>query len=171
MRVILAEKPSVARDLAHALGCTHKEQGFFRGKSDLVTWAIGHLVRFAEPGPDEPRMGQALAPRSPPHAAKVLALHPPSPAQKTSSASSSASSTTPASPPSSTPQTPGAKAKPSSAASTPLPARRSQSSASGPRPSLRMPSPRPSAASAPLQSLTPSAPPRWPAPSLTGSSA
>ena len=58
MRVILAEKPSVARDLAHALGCTHKEQGFFRGKSDLVTWAIGHLVRFAEPYEMNPAWGK-----------------------------------------------------------------------------------------------------------------
>ncbi len=58
MRVILAEKPSVARDLAQALRCTHKEQGFFRGSSDLVTWAIGHLVRFAEPGEMNPAWGK-----------------------------------------------------------------------------------------------------------------
>ena len=49
MRVVLAEKPSVAKELARALGCTHKEQGFFRGPHDLVTYAVGHLVRFAEP--------------------------------------------------------------------------------------------------------------------------
>ena len=58
MRVILAEKPSVARELAQALGCTHKEQGFFRGRSDLVTWAIGHLVRFAEPHEMNPAWGK-----------------------------------------------------------------------------------------------------------------
>lgn len=49
MRVVVAEKPSVAREIAKALGCTHREQGFFRGKTDLVTYAVGHLVRFAEP--------------------------------------------------------------------------------------------------------------------------
>ncbi|ADW67129.1 type IA DNA topoisomerase [Granulicella tundricola] len=58
MRVFLAEKPSVAREIAQALGCTHKEQGFFRGKNDLVTWAIGHLVRFAEPGEMNPAWGK-----------------------------------------------------------------------------------------------------------------
>ncbi|SNS32934.1 DNA topoisomerase-3 [Granulicella rosea] len=58
MRVILAEKPSVARDIAKALGCTTKEQGFFRGKDDLVTWAIGHLVRLAEPGDMNPAWGK-----------------------------------------------------------------------------------------------------------------
>jgi DNA topoisomerase-3 len=58
MRLILAEKPSVARDLASALHCTHKEQGFFRGKDALVTWAIGHLVRFAEPGEMNPAWGK-----------------------------------------------------------------------------------------------------------------
>jgi DNA topoisomerase-3 len=58
MRVLLAEKPSVARDLAHALGCTHKEQGFFRGPRTLVTWAVGHLVRFAEPGEMNPAWGR-----------------------------------------------------------------------------------------------------------------
>ena len=58
MRLVLAEKPSVARDLAHALHCTHKEQGFFRGKDALVTWAIGHLVRFAEPAEMNPAWGK-----------------------------------------------------------------------------------------------------------------
>ncbi len=46
---MVAEKPSVAKEIAKALGCTHREQGFFRGKNDLVTYAVGHLVRFAEP--------------------------------------------------------------------------------------------------------------------------
>jgi DNA topoisomerase-3 len=58
MRVILAEKPSVARDLAQALGCTRKEEGFFSGRLDLVTWAVGHLVRFAEPGAMNAAWGQ-----------------------------------------------------------------------------------------------------------------
>ena len=58
MRVVLAEKPSVARDLAHALGCTRKEQGFFAGSDTLVTWAIGHLVKFAEPHAMNPAWGK-----------------------------------------------------------------------------------------------------------------
>ena len=50
MRVVLAEKPSVAAELARALGCTKRERGYFSGKNDLVTYAVGHLVRMAEPG-------------------------------------------------------------------------------------------------------------------------
>lgn len=49
MRLVLAEKPSVAREIASALGCKTKENGYFRGPKAIVTYAIGHLVRFAEP--------------------------------------------------------------------------------------------------------------------------
>jgi DNA topoisomerase III len=47
--VILAEKPSVARDIARVLGATHKREGFSEGNGYRVTWALGHLVQFAEP--------------------------------------------------------------------------------------------------------------------------
>ena len=50
MRVVVAEKPSVAAELARALGCTKRERGYFSGKNDVVTYAVGHLVRMAEPG-------------------------------------------------------------------------------------------------------------------------
>lgn len=49
MRVILAEKPSVARDIARVLGCSARADGCLRGSSDVVTWAFGHLVEIAEP--------------------------------------------------------------------------------------------------------------------------
>ena len=58
MRVVLAEKPSVAAELARALGCTKKERGYFSGKHDLVTYAVGHLVRMAEPGEMNPNWGK-----------------------------------------------------------------------------------------------------------------
>lgn len=58
MRVVLAEKPSVARDIARVLGCSRKETGFFQGKNVIVTWAIGHLVKFAEPGIMNPQWGR-----------------------------------------------------------------------------------------------------------------
>ena len=48
-RVVLAEKPSVARDLARVLGCGKDSDGFFEGKEDIVTWALGHLVTLADP--------------------------------------------------------------------------------------------------------------------------
>ncbi len=46
---VVAEKPSVARDLARVLGCTAREEGCIRGAGYVVTWAIGHLVGLAEP--------------------------------------------------------------------------------------------------------------------------
>lgn len=47
--VVLAEKPSVARDLARVVGCTKKGNGFLEGKKYIVTWALGHLVTLATP--------------------------------------------------------------------------------------------------------------------------
>ncbi|HNW86073.1 MAG TPA: DNA topoisomerase 3 [Candidatus Limiplasma sp.] len=47
--LIVAEKPSVARDLAHALSVKQKGEGCLVSPDYTVTWAIGHLVRLAEP--------------------------------------------------------------------------------------------------------------------------
>jgi len=58
MRLVVAEKPSVAKEIARALGCTRREQGFFAGPDALVTYAIGHLVRFAEPEEMNPAWGK-----------------------------------------------------------------------------------------------------------------
>jgi DNA topoisomerase III len=46
---VVAEKPSVGRDLAHALGATRRGEGTLSGNGYVVTWAIGHLVGLAEP--------------------------------------------------------------------------------------------------------------------------
>lgn len=48
-RVVLAEKPSVGRDIARVLGCTKQGQGYLEGKDYVVTWALGHLVTLADP--------------------------------------------------------------------------------------------------------------------------
>ena len=47
--VVLAEKPSVARDIARTLGCNEKKNGYMEGKQYIVTWALGHLVGLADP--------------------------------------------------------------------------------------------------------------------------
>jgi DNA topoisomerase-3 len=44
MRVVLAEKPSVARELASFLGATQRHDGYYEGGGYQVTWALGHLV-------------------------------------------------------------------------------------------------------------------------------
>ncbi|MDM5451244.1 DNA topoisomerase III [Peribacillus simplex] len=47
--VVLAEKPSVGRDIAKVLNCGRKGNGFFEGDQYIVTWALGHLVTHADP--------------------------------------------------------------------------------------------------------------------------
>ncbi len=47
--LVIAEKPSVARDIARVLGCKEAQGGFYQGDAHRVTWAIGHLVSLAEP--------------------------------------------------------------------------------------------------------------------------
>ena len=47
--LVIAEKPSVARDIARVLGANQKNGGILEGKSYVVTWALGHLVTLADP--------------------------------------------------------------------------------------------------------------------------
>ena len=47
--LVLAEKPSVARELARVLGCGEKHKSYYEGSKYVVTWALGHLVTLAEP--------------------------------------------------------------------------------------------------------------------------
>lgn len=47
--LVLAEKPSVARDIARVLGCHKNGNGFIEGTKYIVTWALGHLVTHADP--------------------------------------------------------------------------------------------------------------------------
>lgn len=49
-QVVLAEKPSVGRDIARVLNCTKKANGYYEGSTYIVTWALGHLVTLADPG-------------------------------------------------------------------------------------------------------------------------
>jgi DNA topoisomerase III len=47
--LVVAEKPSVARDIAAVLGALQRKQGSIEGNGYVITWAIGHLVGLAEP--------------------------------------------------------------------------------------------------------------------------
>jgi DNA topoisomerase-3 len=47
--LVLAEKPSVGRELARVLGCTRNGNGCLEGDKYIVTWALGHLVTLADP--------------------------------------------------------------------------------------------------------------------------
>lgn len=47
--LVIAEKPSVARDIARVLRCTKKTNSYIEGNDYIVTWALGHLVTLADP--------------------------------------------------------------------------------------------------------------------------
>ncbi len=49
MKVVLAEKPSVGRDIAEVLGARERHTGWIGGNGWAVTWALGHLVELCEP--------------------------------------------------------------------------------------------------------------------------
>lgn len=47
--LVIAEKPSVGRDIARVLGCREKGDGYISGASHIVTWAVGHLAALCDP--------------------------------------------------------------------------------------------------------------------------
>ena len=47
--LVIAEKPSVGRDIARVLKCSRNNQGALEGEQYVVTWALGHLVALADP--------------------------------------------------------------------------------------------------------------------------
>ena len=47
--LVIAEKPSVARDIAKVLGASQRGEGYLHGGGYIVSWAIGHLVSLAQP--------------------------------------------------------------------------------------------------------------------------
>lgn len=49
MKIVIAEKPSVARELAKVFGATNKKGGYIEGKGYSFTWAFGHLLQLAPP--------------------------------------------------------------------------------------------------------------------------
>ena len=53
--LIIAEKPSVARDIARVLGCKKNQNGVIEGDKYIVTWGLGHLVTLADPEDYDPK--------------------------------------------------------------------------------------------------------------------
>ena len=53
--VVVAEKPSVGRDIARVLGCRTGGDGCLIGDRYIVTWAVGHLVTLKEPDELDPK--------------------------------------------------------------------------------------------------------------------
>ncbi|WP_226645509.1 DNA topoisomerase III [Mesobacillus subterraneus] len=53
--LVLAEKPSVARELARVLGCNKSHKSYFEGNQYIVTWALGHLIELKMPENYDPK--------------------------------------------------------------------------------------------------------------------
>ena len=49
MKLVLAEKPSVAQSLAKVLGANKRCDGYLEGNGYIVSWCVGHLVELSEP--------------------------------------------------------------------------------------------------------------------------
>lgn len=53
--MVLAEKPSVGKELARVLGCSRQAKGYIEGNDHVVTWAMGHLMELADPEAYDPK--------------------------------------------------------------------------------------------------------------------
>lgn len=53
--LVLAEKPSVGKEIARVLGCRQSHKSYIEGQDYIVTWALGHLVTLAEPEDYDPK--------------------------------------------------------------------------------------------------------------------
>ncbi|MEG0570371.1 MAG: toprim domain-containing protein [Oscillospiraceae bacterium] len=49
MKLVIAEKPSVAGEIAKVIGATKKENGYYSGNGYYVSWCVGHLIQSAMP--------------------------------------------------------------------------------------------------------------------------
>ncbi len=49
MKLVITEKPSVAKAIAEVIGAAQKQEGYYEGEDYLVSWCIGHLIGLAPP--------------------------------------------------------------------------------------------------------------------------
>ncbi len=56
LKLVIAEKPSVAQSIAKVIGATERKDGYLEGNGYLVSWCFGHLVELAEPQDYDPRL-------------------------------------------------------------------------------------------------------------------
>ena len=58
MKLVLAEKPSVAQSIAKVLGANKREDGYLEGNGYIVSWCVGHLVELAQPEAYDAKYGK-----------------------------------------------------------------------------------------------------------------
>ena len=49
MKLVISEKPSVAKSIAEAIGANQKKNGYYEGSGYMVSWCYGHLIEMAQP--------------------------------------------------------------------------------------------------------------------------
>ena len=49
LKLVIAEKPSVAQSLAKVIGANQKKDGYLEGNGYIVSWCVGHLIELANP--------------------------------------------------------------------------------------------------------------------------
>ena len=49
MQLVIAEKPSVAQQIASVIGAAERKDGYMEGSGSIVSWCVGHLVELAPP--------------------------------------------------------------------------------------------------------------------------
>ena len=59
MKLVIAEKPSVARSIAAVLDADEKKNGYIQGGEYLISWCVGHLVSLAPPEQYDSRYGES----------------------------------------------------------------------------------------------------------------
>ena len=55
MKLVIAEKPSVAKSIAGVIGADEKKDGYLEGNGYLVSWCVGHLVELSAADSYDPR--------------------------------------------------------------------------------------------------------------------
>ena len=56
MKLVIAEKPSVAQSIAKVIGANERGDGYLEGNGYVVSWCVGHLVELAEPQEYDPQL-------------------------------------------------------------------------------------------------------------------
>ena len=55
MKLVIAEKPSVAQSIAKVIGATEKKDGYMEGNGYIVSWCFGHLIELVQPQEYDPK--------------------------------------------------------------------------------------------------------------------
>ena len=63
MKLVIAEKPSVAQSLAAVIGATARKDGYLEGNGWRVSWCVGHLAGLADADSYDPKYGRRTARR------------------------------------------------------------------------------------------------------------